>query len=464
MARESKTFSIIPMMKRESETIEFKESWRDEYLRWICAFANTQGGKLYLGINDDGKVVGLKDAKRLMEDLPNKIASVLGIVCEVKLLSEEGKDYIEIDVAPSNMPIPYHGKYEVRSGSTKQELKGAALQDFLMRKMGLSWDDAVCEQATLEDIDRKAIDYFLFKAVDAGRLPSDVKNDSTEQVLRNLDLMTKEGRLKNAAVLLFAHRPQRFFTCVTFCLGRFGVDEADLMFQDRIEGNLVQMADRVMEVLRSKYLIAPIHYVGMQRREPLEIPEDALREAIYNAIVHKDYTGVHIQMKIYNDKIVLWNSGVMPHELNERNIYVPHPSYPRNKHLADAFYLMGFIETWGRGLHKICTLIEDAKQEHPLVEPTPEGLRVTFFRPRVDMAGEATEKNLTVQESVQENVQEMSKKILALIRENNSITQTALAKILGVTPKTIYRKLARLQAAGRLRRIGPDKGGHWEVS
>ena len=198
----------------ESQNIEYKESWRDEYLKWICGFANAQGGRIYIGIDD--------------------------------------KDYIEIAVQPCNLPIAYHGIYHYRSGSTKQELKGAALQQFLLRKMGHSWDDIENERATLDDIDRQAIDFFLRKAVDAGRMPVDSLNETTEKVLSNLNLIGGEGKLRNAALLLFGKNPAKFFTSVQFRIGRFGRDEADLMFQDVVDGNIIQMTDRVIEVLKSK--------------------------------------------------------------------------------------------------------------------------------------------------------------------------------------------------------------------
>ncbi len=236
----------------ESQNIEYKESWRDEYLKWICGFANAQGGRIYIGIDDNQQVVGVADAKRLMEDIPNKIVNYLDIVADVNLLHKEDKDYIEIAVQPCNLPIAYHGIYHYRSGSTKQELKGAALQQFLLRKMGHSWDDIENERATLDDIDRQAIDFFLRKAVDAGRMPVDSLNETTEKVLSNLNLIGGEGKLRNAALLLFGKNPAKFFTSVQFRIGRFGRDEADLMFQDVVDGNIIQMTDRVIEVLKSK--------------------------------------------------------------------------------------------------------------------------------------------------------------------------------------------------------------------
>lgn len=103
-------------MQNESQNIEYKESWRDEYLKWICGFANAQGGRIYIGVNDQKEVIGLSDAKRLLEDIPNKIVNYLGIVEDVNLLMEGDKEYIEIVVSPSNMPIAYKGTYHYRSG------------------------------------------------------------------------------------------------------------------------------------------------------------------------------------------------------------------------------------------------------------------------------------------------------------------------------------------------------------
>ena len=115
----------------EKQNIEWKESWRDEYLKWICGFSNAQGGRIYIGIDDNGKVVGVENSKRLLEDIPNKIQNKLGIVADVNLLQKDGLDYIEIVVAPSAFPVSYNGEYHYRSGSTKQQLRGDALTTFL---------------------------------------------------------------------------------------------------------------------------------------------------------------------------------------------------------------------------------------------------------------------------------------------------------------------------------------------
>ena len=118
----------------ESQNIEYKESWRDEYLKWICGFANAQGGTLYIGVDDKGNVVGVKDAKKLSEDIPNKVKDKLGIVVEVNLLEKNGLNYIEVVTQSSAFPINFNGEYHYRSGSTKQLLQGTALTQFLFDK------------------------------------------------------------------------------------------------------------------------------------------------------------------------------------------------------------------------------------------------------------------------------------------------------------------------------------------
>ena len=99
------------MIMNENQNIEWKESWRDDYLKWICGFANAAGGKIYIGMNDSGQVVGVADAKKLLEDIPNKVRDVLGIIVDVNLLDKDGLEYVEIDVPPYSNPINYKGQY-----------------------------------------------------------------------------------------------------------------------------------------------------------------------------------------------------------------------------------------------------------------------------------------------------------------------------------------------------------------
>lgn len=136
----------------ESQSIEYKESWRDEYLKWVCGFANAQGGTIYIGIDDVGNVVGVKNVKKLLEDIPNKIQTGLGIVADVNKLTKDGLDYLEIKVKPSSFPISYHGEFHYRSGATKQQLTGIALSEFIMQKTGVRWEDVTVDNITVDDL------------------------------------------------------------------------------------------------------------------------------------------------------------------------------------------------------------------------------------------------------------------------------------------------------------------------
>ena len=180
-------------MNQESQNIEYKESWRDEYLKWICGFANAHGGTLYIGIDDDGNVVGVEHAKRLSEDIPNKIRDVLGIVAEVNLLGKDANEYIEIRIEPSSFPISYKGEYHIRSGGTKQQLKGNALTQFLLRKTGLSWDATEVSNIELTDLSPVAFDIFRTQSVRRKRMDKTDVDISDRELLEKLHLFTEDG-------------------------------------------------------------------------------------------------------------------------------------------------------------------------------------------------------------------------------------------------------------------------------
>ena len=456
----------------ESQNIEYKESWRDEYLKWICGFANASGGRIYIGVNDDREIVGVANSKRLMEDIPNKIVTTLGIVADVNLKQEDGLDYIEIIVEPCNIPIAYKGTYHYRSGSTKQELCGTALQQFILKKMGRTWDDISYDRATIDDIDRKAIDYFLRKGIESQRIPEDLRNASTEDVLTSLHLIDDEGHLKNAALLLFGKDPLKFFTSVRFKIGRFGIDEGDLLIQDVIEGNIIQMVDRVMEVLKAKYLVSPVRFEGMQRIEELEIPIVALREILYNSVTHKDYAGPDIQMHVYNDHVEIWNEGELPIGYDEGVLYGKHSSKPRNRNIADTMFKAGFIDTWGRGYSKISDGFKSAGLPVPSVKSHCGGTLVSFMRgfdvvsgkrigssPVTDNITDGVTSDVTSLSPVQLN--DKQRVICDLIRNNPRISIREMSLVMSLVERTIKRHLAAMQKKGILIREGNTSAGRW---
>ena len=244
-------------MQSESQNIEYKESWRDEYLKWICGFANAQGGTLYIGVDDDKKVVGVKNSKKLMEDIPNMVKDRLGIIVDVNLLSSDGKDYIEVSVQQSHNPISMRGKYYYRTGSTLQELRGASLDTFILSRQGRTWDSVPQPGLSTKSLDTESINTFKKESVRSQRMKSEDVSGSRKVLLEKLHLYDGEY-LKRAAALLFHPDPERFITGAFVKIGYF-LNDADLAYQDEIHGSLFRQVAQTMDLLTTKYTKAYIH-------------------------------------------------------------------------------------------------------------------------------------------------------------------------------------------------------------
>ncbi len=362
----------------ESQNIEYKSTWRDEYLKWICGFANANGGTIFIGKDDNGKTVGVVDAKKLLEEIPNKVRDILGILVDVNLKEAEQGDYLEIVVESYPNAISYKGQYHYRSGSTKQELKGAALDKFLLQKKGRRWDGAPIPKVSVKDLKQETFEFFRKRGFKNKRLSEDSLTDSNEHLLENLKLV-ENGYLKRAAILLFHPDPEKFVTGAYIKIGYFETD-ADLIFQDEVHGNLFEQVEKTMEILFTKYFKAYISYEGIHRVETFEYPEDAVREAILNAVAHKDYSGyTPIQISVYKDKIMIWNEGQLPEDWTmEKLTKTKHPSMAYNPDIANAFFRSGYIEAWGRGFSKMTNQCLSAGLPEPLYYYEMSGFWVVF--------------------------------------------------------------------------------------
>src|SRR4051812_2968937 len=295
----------------EHQNLEWKETWRDEYLKWICAFANAEGGLLVIGKNDAGKAVGISNASKLLEDLPNKIRDVLGLILPVNLRIENNKELIEIQVPAAPYPVSYKGEYHVRTGSTKQELKGAALDQFLLRKQGRHWDGVPVPSVALADLDEASLNKFCKQALRSGRLSSEFISEPDAVLVEKLKL-TEGNYLKRAALLLFHPEPTAFVTGAFVKIGFFR-SQSDLVYHDQVMGNLFSQVHTTLELLQTKYLKAAISYEGIQRIEQFPVPDAALREALLNALVHRDYAvPAPVQIRVYDDRLSIWNPAHLP--------------------------------------------------------------------------------------------------------------------------------------------------------
>ncbi|WP_010250532.1 ATP-binding protein [Myroides injenensis] len=425
----------------EQQNIEYKSAWHDDYLKWVCGFANAQGGVIFIGKDDNGNVVGIEDYKKLMDDIPNKVRNAMGITVEVNLHEESGKYFIEIVTHPYSVPISLRGRYYYRSGSTKQELTGASLNEFLLKKSGKTWDDVIEPRATYDDIDEKAVTTFVQEAEFSGRLPES-KGLTIPQLFDKLRL-TENGQLKRGAIVLFAKDPAKFYPNIFVKIGRFGKDDADLIFQENEEGNLIVILQTILEQLHHKFLIRKVSFEGMKRIETNEYPVEALREVILNALVHRNYMGAPTQIRVYDDKIVFWNEGALPQGLSIEELKGFHASQPRNILIADVCFKGGYIDSWGRGMLKIYNACKEAGLPEPEIKEFQTGLLVTLFK-----------NNLTTEQLAKLGLNERQIRAILHIQEKGEITNSVYQQINEIGRTTATEELKWLTDNRFITQIG----------
>lgn len=360
----------------ESQFTEWKESWRNEYLKTICAFANTEGGTLIVGVDDNGRVLGAKDSETLLKVLPDTIRNKLGIVPFVKLEAMDGKEVVSIHVERSPVSVTLDGKFYIRSGSTTQLISGRELEVYLLNRMGTPWTEEPIRDVSIADLSPEAILAFKGMGIDSGRLAPEDSSLSPEELLDKLD-MFRDGMLKRSAVLLFHPRPGKYIPSATVKIGMF--DGPELLFHDELTGPLMITADRTVDLVNTKYSVSPVGYKGIVRLESRPYPMAAVREAVMNAIVHNDYSSqVPIQIKVFPDSLTVYNSGGLPVGWTIDRLMGSHRSVPRNPSMANVFFRAGLIESFGRGIDMIMSQFDDRDVPPPVFDCQMDEFSVTF--------------------------------------------------------------------------------------
>ncbi len=505
-------------MKKETQAVEFKQSWRDEYLEWICGYANANGGTLFIGRADNGTPVGLAKAKSLMESIPCKITDTMGIIADVNLLDEGGKDVIEIKVEKYPSPISYHGRYFYRSGTTMRMISGKELDRLLLKQGGMGWDAVPMPRLKARDLDAEAIRYFREEAVRRKRLMRAETRVGRDILLENLHLVDEDGFLVRAAMLAFHRDPEKWVTGAYVKIGCFGASDSDLLYQDEVHGPLVMQADKVVELVYTKYLKALIGYEGIHRVEQYMFHKDAFREIVLNAIVHKDYAGRNpIQISVYPDRIYIWNDGTFPAGLDTaEKLFGKHSSKPFNPLLAGVFFKCGLIEAWGRGFDKIAAGCREYGGALPAYDIGESGVMVKCeacpaylaMRERTEgrtgevedggktiagksavtngksgerdtQSGETGEKSKETGGQSEEAIAAWAEsvlptklrtdargnmvRILVAIGLDSKITTEGMCTRTGMSASGVAKVLSALKKMGVIFRDGPDYGGSWHL-
>ncbi len=397
----------------------------------------------------------MQNGKRLLEEIPNKIQTNLGFLADVNLLSKNNLEYIEIIVSPSSYPVSYKGEYHFRSGSTKQVLRGTALTEFISSKIGIRWEDSVIEGVTVEDLDKESFDIFRREAVRSKRMTKEDLNMSNAELLDSLDLL-KDGKLTRAAVLLFHRTPQKWMFGTYTRIGRFGKG-SDLQYQDEVIGSLFMQAERVVELIYLKYLKAPITYDNLTRVETYPFPKEAVREALYNALVHSRWSaGIPIQVRIEDDAMYISNECVFPSDWTMESLLQRHQSRPYNPKIARAFFRAGYIESWGRGIQKIFEVCNEYGALQPEYVVHSEDIMIKLA------AISISDKQFLKLDSKAENTA-LKMKIVEYLQKQPAATQKELQEALNETRTHIQKIVKELVGEGKIERKGGKRFGYWEV-
>jgi ATP-dependent DNA helicase RecG len=379
-------------MKEDLRT-EFKESWSDKCLRSVAGLGNAEGGTLYIGIDDKGKVVGVTDIKGLLKLIPDQIHNKFGIVPRVDSHSEGDKEYISIRVAKQDDVLFLDGKVHERSGSTTRELKGRELRTYFIKRFNMSWTDDPCPQVSIKQLDNVFYRDFKDKALKKGMLTQEEYDSDIEVMFNKLDLSV-DGQPRLGAVLLFHPEPQRFTSAACVKIGSFSLSGGDIYFQDLVEGPLFLTPDKIVELIMMKYTISPISFEGNYRMQKPSYPREAIKEAVLNSIIHSDYgTLTPIQIKVFPDRLIIFNDGSPPNDWTVETLLKSHRSHPGNPSMATVFYRAGMVESFGRGIKKIMDAYKGRNAEPPVFEFTKSEFNVTFFNENYDADTVKNEKD-----------------------------------------------------------------------
>lgn len=446
------------MIPEESQTVELKQSLgeRREIVETCAAFATAQGGRVFVGVRDDGAVVGVQIGKGTLEGLANDIAqnTVPKLVPAITTQQETGKTVIAVEVAENaSKPVTAFGRAYRRSGRTNQVLSVNEIADLYFTSRGATWDETLRADATLKDIDSTKMRQFLNRARVERHWNIDPKT-SVPQVLRQLKLI-KNDQLTIAALLLFGKDPQQFLLQAKLRCARFqGTNEIAFIDMKVITGDIVQQVDEAMAFVQRHTSMAVKIEAKLERTERWEYPLEAVREAVTNAVCHRDYADSgNVVLKIFDDRLEVANPGGLPPDLTVEDLKRPHESKPRNKLVADAFFLIKYIEQFGTGISRMIGDCRAAGVPEPAFESRAGTFRAIFPR------AVSVEKQLAGI-----TLNERQKKALQQLSSGQAISRADYQKLTGASERSARRDLEQLVSHRLLKTTGAGKNARYQLA
>lgn len=435
----------------EGQTLEFKKSFSEETLETICAFSNADGGIILIGVADDGKLDGLQIGRKTLEDWAQQINNAMDPRIKVdieqsQIVLSDDRKIVKLTVHQSHScVVSVRGRYFRRVGKTNQKMNSEDIAQKLMSVTKLSWDSGLEVSASIEDLDSDAVKKFISLLNKHGRraVPIEIK---PEDLLTKLGLF-ENGKLTRAAVLLLGANPQKYYPYASVKIGRF---KSQTIIEDEreIRGCLIKQIEEVLDWLRRMFATKLEITENPSRVTRWEYPLEAVREAVANALCHRDYRlDGNIQIRLFDSHIEFWNPGSLSPVLSIEDLLKDHDSIQRNTKVAEGFYNAGFIEKWGTGTLRMAEFLQ--KNGHPAPEFETDTNR---FRLRFRKAfSEDYLRSL--------NLNERQITTLLELAPGKRITNNIYCARFDVVKRTASRELGELIKKGLLKKHGSTGKG-----
>ena len=438
----------------ESETVEFKKSLSEskEIIKTISAFANTKGGRIFIGVSNYGKVLGVEIGKDTMEHLVNQITQNTDPKVQphitIEKIDEKQIIIIKVKESPDHLVLAFGRPYKRVGKSTIRMSKDEYERIILEKhKDKLYFDSQICKDAALADIDKEKIRWFLKKAKAERNLDIDY-TASPSEALKRLNLLV-DNKPTNTAILMFGKNPQRFLIQSEVRCARFKGIKAVKPFIDMkvVDGSIYEQIDQTEKfILFNIKKAAWIEPGKIERQEKWEYPPDAIREAIINAIAHRDYNSpANVHISIFDDRVEIWNPGKLPPPLTPKNLKEEHKSIPVNPSLANLLFLIKYIERWGTGTNDIMKWCREEGLPEPIFKEVTGGFAVVLRKFQIPENLETLELN------------ERQKKAIEYLKIHKNITRKMYIEINNISPRQankdlndlLEKRLIRKQGRGR---------------
>lgn len=437
----------------ENSFIELKKNFCDEVIESLVAFSNFKGGKVIIGIDEKKKeIIGVTLEKETLSNWQNEIKNKTEpfITPEIKLEKIEGKKIIIFEIIEFPFkPVSFKGRYFLRKNNSNHKMSVSEVADMFLRTKRSSWDFYIREGVFKHDLDE--IKIRLVMQMIEENLGVDLED--INYFLNKYSLVNVEDKVTNAAYLLFSKKSLRE---TDIQIGLFQ-DEITIKKDKVIRNDLISEVNEVMDFIKA-YILKEFIITGKPRREERwQYPLDAIREIVINAIIHRDYRGVHSQFKVFNNKLDFYNHGSLPYDLSIEDILDGNKrSEPRNILIAEIFRDCGLIERYGSGVKRAREEFEKYGLPEMKIGNIGNGFEVIVY------SKDYVDKK-TTEKTTEKMTEKTTEKILKLIKEDSSITIFELSEKIGITKRNIEKNIVKLRKNGVIKRIGSDREGHWEI-